>query len=153
MDWLQVAIRILHIGSAMLVGGALAFQLLALQPALAALGDGERGVVRQRVAGRWWPVALLAIGLLLATGLTNYLLFRVPVYRGQAFAPLYHGLFGAKFLLALALFHVALVLTGPGPRFERYRRRAGCWLTYGTLLLAGIVVLSAFLRYLPTFYD
>ncbi len=153
MDALQIVLRVFHIGAALALGGALVYQRLALGPALAGLEDGTRTALQQRLARRWVGVAAAGIALLLVTGLVNFVLFKVPAVRGQPYTGLYHGLFGVKFLVGLGLFHVGLLLSLPGPRFDAVRARAAGWLNWALGLLALIVVLSATLRYLPTFYD
>lgn len=152
MDLLQVILRIAHIGAAVVLAGGVVFQLIALQPALRSLDDPQRDRLRRLLAGRWYRVVMACIALLLISGLLNFLLYKLPDYRGQPSAPVYHGLFGIKLLAALALFHAALVPSLPGPRFDRYRARAGFWLAWATVLVALIVVMAAVMRYLPTLY-
>ncbi len=152
MDLLQIGLRIAHIAAAVALGGAIVYQLVAVQPVLRTLDESQRATFRTRLAGRWAPVVWLGIALLLITGLANFLVFKVPEYRGRPYAATYHGLFGIKLLAGLALFHAAAMLSGPGERFDRYRARAGGWLVYGVLLLAIVVVVGAVLRYLPALY-
>jgi len=152
MEALQIVLRVLHISAALALGGALIYQRVALGPALAAIDDATGNAVRQRLARRWVGVAVTGIALLLVTGLVNFIVFQVPAVRAQPYTGLYHGLFGLKFLVGLGLFHVGLLLSLPGPRFDAVRARATGWLNWALVLLALIVVLSALLRYLPTFY-
>lgn len=152
MDVLQIILRIAHIGAATAIGGAIVYHLLAVQPALAALDESQRKAVGASLARRWLVPLGVGIALLLVSGLLTFVLFKLPATRGRPFAGLYHGLFGIKVLMALALFHVAAVLSLPGERGERYRAKASFWLGYATVLLAVIIVVAAILRYLPTFY-
>ena len=153
MDALQLVLRIAHIAAAVTLGGAVVFQLLAVQPVLRGLDDAQRTALAAGLARRWRGVLWTGMALLLVSGLLNFLLFKVPEYKTVPYKAVYHGLFGVKFLAALALFHAATMLSMPGPAFDRYRRRARGWLSYATVLLALIVVLAAVMRYLPTFYD
>lgn len=145
MDLLAIILRILHIGSAIIAAGAIFFQFLALHPALLTLPETERAALRAQMLPRWRPVVFVCILLLLATGLLNFVLYKVPEYRGTPHAGLYHGLLGVKILAALAVFHAAAVLVMPTSTGERYRARAGFWLTYLVVLLALIVVIGALL--------
>lgn len=152
MEWLLVVIRVIHIGAAIVAGGALAYQLLAVRPALAALPETQRGELRRALAARWLPIVLVLLALLLATGLANYLVFKIPLYRTHPEKGLYHALFGLKFLAALGVFHVATVLSLPGPRGDRWRDRAGLWLGLGATLLAVVVVAGALLGNFPALF-
>lgn len=145
MEWLLVVIRVIHIGAALVAGGALVYQLVALRPALAALPDAPRADLRRALAARWFPIVLVLLVLLLASGLANYLVFKIPLYRAHPDKGLYHALFGLKFLAALGVFHVATVLSLPGPRGDRWRDKAGLWLGLGATLLALVVVAGALL--------
>jgi uncharacterized membrane protein len=152
MDLLQVILRVAHIGAAVAIGGAIVFRLLAVQPALATLDEPQCKAFGASLA-RYWSVPLwLGVALLVVSGLLTFILFKLPAVRGRPFAGLYHGLFGIKVLAALALFHVAAVLSLPGEHGQRYRARARFWLGYASVLLAVIIVVAAILRYLPTFY-
>lgn len=152
MEILQVILRIAHLGAAIVAGGAVVFQRFALLPALRTLDDGPRTQLRAQIVRRWAGVAWTCMGLLLLSGLLNFLFYKVPEYRGRSYAGVYHGLFGLKFVAALALFHAVGMLVMPGAHFDRYRARAGFWLSYAVVLLTVIVVVAAVMRYLPAFY-
>jgi hypothetical protein len=145
MEWLLVVIRVVHIGAGIAAGGALAYQLLALRPALAALPDVQRVELRGALAARWFPIVLVLLVLLLASGLANYLVFKIPLYRTHPDKGLYHALFGLKFLAALGVLHLATVLSMPGPRGDRWREKAGLWLCLALTLLVVVIVAGALL--------
>ncbi len=152
MTILQVVLRIMHLSAAIIAGGAIVFQRFALLPALRSVEEGPRTQVRAVILRRWRGVVWTCIGFLLLSGLLTFLFFKLPEYHGKAYAGLYHGLFGLKLLAALALFHAVTILVMPGEHFEKYRARAGFWLSYAVALLAVIVIVAGVMRYLPTFY-
>ncbi|TWT41980.1 hypothetical protein RAS1_31060 [Phycisphaerae bacterium RAS1] len=142
-----ILIRLVHILAAIAAGGAVVFQLLAVHPSLSAIPETQRGEFRAWVVNRWRPIVYLLMALLLVTGLVTYVVYRIPEYKTHASKGAYHGLLGAKILLALAFFHAATVLTLPGSKGDKYRAAAGFWLRWMTALLLGIVALGAVLRY------
>ena len=140
-----VLVRAVHIAAAAMMIGAAAFQLFALRPALHAVEEAKRAELGAALIGRWRRFVLAAIAILFVTGMANFL-FKLPAYRGHPSVGIYHGLFAVKFLAALAVFHAATVLVMPGPRFDRYRARAGFWLTYLLVLFALIILLGGVLN-------
>lgn len=120
--------RFVHILSAIALLGGVLFARQVLSTA------GQSDLV-VRYAG----VFRAAVGGLLATGLYN-LLTKSGLPKG------YHMIFGIKFLLALHVFAIAILLGNAGVE-EAKRRR---WLT-GTMISGiAIVALSAYLRWLTT---
>ena len=150
--WLQVGIRFVHIFAAFVAGGAIVFQARALRPSLATLNDEQRRTLGTQIADRWRPLVLTLVGLLLITGLLNFVLYQVPAYKDHASKGVYHGLFGLKFLAALILFHGITVLSLPGAKGERYRANAAGRLSFLTLLLIVIVACATVMRYFPTLF-
>jgi uncharacterized membrane protein len=148
-DYLQVALRVLHILAAIAAGGAVLFQWWAVAPTLRTLDDATRQRLGTALADRWRGVVFAAMGVLLVTGLVNFMVYQVPAYREHPQKMVYHGLFGLKVLAALAYFHAATVLVIPGPKGAAYRAKADGWLAYLTLLLLVIVAVAAVLRYFP----
>lgn len=144
-DLLEFVVRLLHVGAAVVAAGGAFFQWAALHPTLATLSPEARAAVREPLVGRWSGVVFVAIALLLISGFVNFLVYKVPTFRGAANAGLYHGVFGVKFLLALMAFHAASVLVLPGSRGSRYRDRAGFWLSYLVAIFAVILLLGVLL--------
>ncbi len=135
-DFNHLAIRLLHVGAAMLAVGAAVFQWRALHPALQTVEPAVRRDIRESVAARWSIVIVVCIGLLLISGFYNFITVKIPLLREHPSKGLYHGLFGVKFLFALASFHAAAVLALPGSRGEKYREKAGFWLQYLVITLS-----------------
>ena len=152
MDALLIALRVLHIGAAVVLGGALVFRLVAVQPALRGLDADQRAALSLRLLERWSGVVWVGIGVLLVTGLVTYVVFRIPEYAPRPYKGVYHGVMGVKILAALALFHTAAMVSLPAARDPKRRAGAGRWLAWGSVLLAVVIVLGGVARYLPTLY-
>jgi uncharacterized membrane protein len=152
MDYLAVVLRFIHIMAAMAAGGAILFHWLAVTPALKTTAGDMRSGIASAIANRWRGVVYTMILLLLATGLTTFLVYRVPYYREHPQKAIYHGVFGVKLLAALLLFHGATVLTLSGPKGEKYRAKAAGRLAFMAFLLVIIVAAGAKLRYFETLY-
>ncbi len=150
MQYLELLLRVFHIGFAATVLGAAVFQYFALLPALRELPDAQRVALRERVAASWRGIVFTAIAVLLVTGLLNFLLFKIPAYRGTPSAGLYHGLFGLKLVFGLIVFHQATMLVLGGAAGQKRRERAPTTLALLLALYAVIVVLGAVMRYFPT---
>lgn len=136
IDYRHAVIHLFHIGAAMLAVGGAVFQLIALHPALQSVDAVQRRALRESIVQRWSTVVFVCIGVLLVSGLYNFIAVKIPMLRDNPDKGLYHGLFGLKFLLALAAFHAAAVLALPGPKGEKYRDKAGFWLKYLVVTLA-----------------
>ncbi len=136
---LVIFMRVLHILSAVtLTGGALAWRF-AVSPALSPLSPETRDKVDNAVAAAWKPFVWTAsIGILLS-GFYNF--FR-KVATGVPKE--YHMVFGIKFLLALHVIAVGILL-GRAANKKREKQLTGVVFSAVT-----IVVLSAVLRYLST---
>lgn len=146
LDPAALVLRVLHIASAAMAAGAVAFQFFALHPAMRSLEGPQRRELRETIIGRWRGFVFTLIGLLLATGMLNFLLYKVPELRGKPHAGLYHGLFGLKVVAALLVFHAVSMLALPGAKGEKFRDQAGFWLKLLVVLMAVIFVLAAVLK-------
>lgn len=135
MDLLNIAMRALHILSALtLLGGALAWRFGAI-PAAAALAEETRAKVGDALAAAWRPWVLASIAGLLVSGTYNFL-------HKTNLPPAYHMVFGIKVLLALHVFAVAFLAAKQG------NARRGRMLTGLAASGVLIVILSAVLRWL-----
>jgi hypothetical protein len=122
---LTVVVRFLHIAAiSTLVGGTLFARIAA-----GAFTDG--------VAARWRPAAITAVAVAFLSGLYTLL--------NKAYTPPgYHMWFGIKFLLALHVFAVSVLICRAGmPVEKRHRLLGGSAIT--TLV---IVAISAYLRWM-----
>jgi uncharacterized membrane protein len=141
-----IVLRFLHIAPAVVAGGATIFARLALLPALASLPEAERARVKDAIDRRWRIVVMACVTLLLVSGTLNFVLYQAPVHKGQ---PLYHALFGVKFLAAMVVFFLASALSGRSTAFAGIRTNSRFWAGVTATLVIAIVLISAVLRSIP----
>ena len=144
MSALAVVVRLLHVGFAVILAGGALYQLFVVRPMLESLEPEHRRSVRELMAARWRPWLFTAVAVLFVSGLMNFLMYKVPLHRGNPSVFVYHGLIGLKIMLALGVLHVMTMLSLPGDAFDKkYRERAGFWLSLAAAMLTGIIVLGA----------
>jgi uncharacterized membrane protein len=144
----DLLLRWAHIlGAAILVGGAI-FWRCAVLPAGPELSDETRASVAAALRRRWSKLVMLSSGLLLLTGLINFMTIvaRYEIPKDHFPGSLYHMLFGVKFLLALAVFALASMLAGRSSAADRIRRNEKFWLNCTVALAIAIVCLGGLLR-------
>jgi uncharacterized membrane protein len=146
MSYLPIVLRFFHIAPAVIAGGATIFVRIALLPALAALPEADRLRVKETIDRRWRVVVMACIGLLLVSGIANFVLYQAPVHKGQS---LYHALFGIKFLAAMVVFFLASALSGRSAALAPIRANARLYAGVAALLVLLIVFLSNVLRNIP----
>jgi putative copper export protein len=144
--WLNVLMRWLHVASAVVGVGATVMMRFVLLPALQRLPNG--GEVLDAVRPAFKRVIHSALGLLLLTGFYNYLVVAIPkVHKlraeGHEQLAAYNPVMGAKILLALALFGIAIMLLAPTSPLQENRKT---WLSVNVVLGMVILLLAAFLR-------
>jgi uncharacterized membrane protein len=140
-------VRWIHILSAITAVGGMIFLRLILHPAAKAeLTEEQHAALRERIMKRWPRVVHVCIGLLILTGLYNFAVVALPIHRGQA---LYHGLFGVKLLLAMAVFFLAIGLTGKSAALAGLRKKGPAWMALNVLMASAVVLLSAVLKNIP----
>ncbi|GMU93976.1 MAG: hypothetical protein AMXMBFR4_30340 [Candidatus Hydrogenedentota bacterium] len=136
-----------HIFSAVIAVGGTIFMRFVLMPAAqATLDDAAHARLRAALIGRWQRFVHTCILLFLVSGFYNYLAITRFEHEGQ---PIYHMLFGIKFLLALAVFALAIALTSLKPWSEKMRNNSRAWLVVLVALAAAAIVLSGYMRALP----
>ncbi len=136
--------RWLHIvGAIAAVGGAI-FALFVLLPASGVLSPEAREKFHAAVRQRWSKIVFTAIGILLLSGLYNFVMISKG-FRGEL-PWWYHPLFGIKFLLALAVFAIASLLAGRTTLAQRMRSRMKFWMSLNLLLAALIIAISGVMR-------
>ncbi len=146
MNTLAIVLRFLHIAPAIVAGGATIFVRLALLPALAELPEAERARVKDTIDRRWRIVVMVCVTLLLVSGIANFVIYQAPVHKGQ---PIYHALFGIKFLAALVVFFLASALSGRSRAWAGIRANSRLWVGVAATLVIAIVLISAVLREIP----
>jgi putative copper export protein len=132
-DVLFVLMRWLHFASMATLVGGIIYGRLVMTSAIATLAPEARDVFDRGAAARYRPLVLTAIVGLIVSGTYNLL-------TNPGHTPKYHMLLGIKFMLALHVFAVGLLVTQPrNPR--RARMMTG-------VLISGLAILalSAYLR-------
>ena len=140
--------RLAHILSAIvLVGGLFYLRAIVVPPREAALGapradadSAERYFFGRRQ--QWAVCVMICATLLIASGLYNY----IVKVRAEQFPPLYHALFGIKFLLALVVLFAASIVAGRSEAAQRARGRIGMWLNLGIACAILVVVIASTMR-------
>jgi uncharacterized membrane protein len=143
MDVLSLLSRWTHIGTAIVLVGGTCFLRFVLAPAAAQLPDVEHQKLKELVMKTWKKFVHAGIALFLASGFYNYLVVQRPNHKGDG---LYHGLMGAKILLALGIFFFASALVGRTKSFEGMRKNAKFWQLLMIILAAIIVGISGYLK-------
>lgn len=133
--------RWLHVFAAIVLLGGSVYVRFVLMPAAAQLPDAEHAQLKEALRRKWSKIVGAGIGLLLLSGLLNYLV--LPRLKGDPKpSALYHALIGTKVLLSLVVFFLASALSGRAAAFEGIRKNARTWLGV-TIALASIVVALA----------
>ncbi|MGC4002166.1 MAG: hypothetical protein QM811_03060 [Pirellulales bacterium] len=151
IDYLALSLRMLHIMAAMTAVGGSIFLRTALIPALPTIDDPARATLHEAIRRRWAMVVGIAIGILLLSGLANFMLFMRAykewgdVWR-EAYAKPYNILFGVKFLLAFVMFFLASALAGRSSALQWVRNNAKLWITVNLAIAFAIVVISGLMR-------
>jgi putative copper export protein len=131
------------VGAIAAVGGTI-FALWVVLPATGVLTPEMREAFHAAVRKRWSKIVFTAIGLLLLSGIYNFLMI-ARNFRGEL-PKWYHPLFGVKFLLAMAVFAIASLLAGRTPLAQRMRTNLKFWMSLNLLLAAVIIAISGVLR-------
>jgi putative copper export protein len=144
--WVNVLMRWLHVGAAVVGVGGTVMMRLVLLPILDRLPNGAE--VLAAVRPPFKRLIHSAIGLLFLTGIYNYALVAIPKvreFKGAEPNPLapYHGVMGLKILLSLVLFGIAFALLKPVPALHENRKT---WLSVNVVLGLLILLLAAYLR-------
>lgn len=147
-----VALRWAHILAAIVAVGGLFFARFGLLPGLKGIDADTQAKIHESIRKSWLPWVIIAITLLLATGLVNFLLFNNRVkeeeWAGGQWMKRenYHLLFGVKFLLSMVVFYFASALVGRGRGTQWLRDNRARWLSFTLLLAIAVVLLSGWMR-------
>ena len=143
MDLISLLSRWTHIGTAIVLVGGTCFLRFVLAPAAAQLPDAEHQKLKELVMNTWKKFVHAGITLFLLSGFYNYLVVQIPKHKGDG---LYHGLMGAKMMLAFGIFFLASALVGRSKSFEGMRKNAKHWQLVIIILAAIIVGISGYLK-------
>ncbi len=144
IDIVALLLRLLHVLPAIFLAGGVFFMWCALVPALSGMADDTRKTVLEAVRGKWAKVVMTTSGLLLLTGLYNFVMNAKGFeYEG---GPLYHILGSIKLLLALGVMFITARLSGRSKSAEKFRENIGYWMTVTTGLLFVLILLASTMR-------
>ncbi len=137
---MDILSRFLHILFAAWAVGSLIYTYYVLNPSVQAMAEDERNRLLTRMSERLRPLALTTVALVLITGLYNF----YRILQGGV-APGYHMAFGIKFVLALHVLSMLVILSKPPGDPKRDAKRSRFAL--GALISAVIIVgIGAYLR-------
>ena len=144
---LPILARWAHVIAAIIpVGGAIFIRFVLLPSAESVLDDETHDKLRTTMWRRWQLMVHVSIGFLIISGFYNYLVVMRPLHEDQ---PLYHALFGIKFLIALVVFLLAILLTSRKKYSERFRNNARFWMGILVTCALIVVMISGVMKNLP----
>ena len=147
MDYLSLALRWLHVLSAITLVGGVLYTRFAVLPLLESLDEERRETVGGAMRKNWMKFLMISITVLLATGITNMIL--VPKYNEFPEGANYGMLVGIKFMLALPVFYLVSVLNGRSATAAKFRQKSKLWLNLAVALCVATVMLAGYLRFIP----
>lgn len=134
---LGMAMRWVHMISAITLLGGFIFARFAFLPALAGLPEDQRARANSAVAARFRGLLYTVIAAALISGIYNYL-------TKTSYPPHYHMWLGIKLLLVLHVFSVAILYALPNANDAKRKR----WATGIVASGLAIVLISAYLRWI-----
>lgn len=147
MDILALLLRWTHIFCGATLIGGLVFQRFGLLYASSQIDGEARTAFGMAWRSVWSRVVMATSALLIVSGLVNFwLVMRAFDAANGELPSWYHAVFGIKFLLALALFFLASLLSGRREKSARLRENPGTLLNISLVICLAIVVLSGMLR-------
>ena len=130
-----------HLISAVVGVGGIAFVLVVLLPSLRVLSDDHSSLLLKTVMGRFRWASWAAILLLLGSGL-----YSLRLRAWEAPWGTYWKFLTVKIFLALCVFIISLLLTLPFPALDRVRAKRQLWLSIALGIAAVVILISAYLR-------
>ena len=144
IDFVGLLLRLLHIIPAIFLAGGIFFMWTSLLPAAGSVSDDAKANLLDGVRKRWSKVVMASSGLLLASGLYNFVMNAMAYdYAG---GPLYHILGTIKLLLALGIMFLVARLSGKSESAAKFRERQAHWVMITTMLVFGVIVLASTMR-------
>ena len=142
MDYLNLAMRWLHIIPAIALIGGTIFMRFALVPAYEQLDDEQREKIQESVRRGWSRLLMPSIGFLLISGIVNTMKISIegglPVY--------YMPLLAIKMALAGAIFYIASLLAGRSEAARKFQQDQRKWLNINILLAVLLVCIAGAMR-------
>lgn len=139
--------RWVHIFCAVIVIGSIIFYRFAFIVAeKRAVPEGLSEEFKTALFKRWKLLLHPPMVFFIASGFYTYLMVTRHLHEDQ---PLYHALFGVKFLLALFVFALYVVLTSTMKWSENLRKKDTLWAVLILAVLA-VMAIGGVMRTLPT---
>ena len=140
-DIVGVVFRWLHILAAITAVGGTIFARFVVLPSDVVLSETDRAKLHAAMRARWSKIVAASVAFLLISGLVNIGLIEALTTAPKDYA-WYRPLFGIKFILALAIFALASLLSGKTAAAEKLRRNAKFWMNVNILLAVTLVCIS-----------
>ena len=139
-----LAIRWIHVLAAVVaIGGLLFMRLILLPAAQETLDEEQHQRLRDAVVARWKKLVNACIGLLLLSGIGNFIWVGIP--KAKEVGAQYHVIFGLKFMAAFGVFFLASALVGKSPALEGIRRQRARWMWITALLGMAAILMGGYL--------
>lgn len=143
---LPLLMRWIHVGTAIvLVGGLIFYRLVFVPVVTKVLSDEEREKLRVPLMRRWKMYIHPPVILFLVSGFYNYIFVTSGNHEGQG---LYHALFGVKFLLALGVFALGIIMTSTMGWSEKLRKNQALWSVL-VLLAVAVALIGGYMKVMP----
>lgn len=144
VNYILLVSRWLHLSAAVIaIGGAVFTRVVLIPGANAALTDEEHERLRRIVRARWARIVYVCMGLLVVSGLLNFvLLVLTPKIEPMP----YHAIFSLKLMASIGVFLIAAALAGSAPAFAKMRQAGARWLSVLLVLAALIILVSGLLN-------
>ena len=143
MEYLDLAMRWLHVVPAIALVGGTIFMRVAVVPACNQLDESVRSSVQESVRRGWSRLLMPSIGFLLISGFVNTANISMNYqFPGNYYMPL----LGVKLFLAIAIFYIASLLAGRSEGAVKFRERQEFWLNVNILLAVLLVCIAGAMR-------
>ena len=139
MEYLDLAMRWLHIIPAVALIGGTIFMRVAVVPACNQLDEEQRNQVLESVRRGWSRLLMPSILFLIISGFYNTAMISMS---GETSGGYYNGLLGVKLFLAIAIFYIASLLAGRSDAAARFRQRQVFWLNLNILLAVLLICIA-----------
>ena len=142
MDYLNLAMRWLHIIPAMALVGGTIFMRVAVK-ALEELDEEQRGKVQESLRRGWSRLLMPSILFLLISGFVNTANISMKYDFPGGY---YMRLLAIKLVLAIAIFYIASLLAGRSEAASKFRQNQQTWLNVNILLAVLLVCIAGAMR-------
>lgn len=145
MDFVDLALRWMHIFAAIMIVGGTFFLRFVWFPAYREIDYRDRESRFSKLRGAWAKLVMLSTLFLLVSGLVNAVL-NIKRYEIDSS---YHMLVGIKFLIAMLMFFLSARVAGRSDSAVRFREQIGKWLTINCLLAVILVGIAGWMKLMP----